>query len=206
MTKEESIALLNREVQGCQKCRLFQGTTNAVPGSGSAEAQIMFVGEAPGFHEDQQGLPFVGRAGKLLDQLLSQIGLTRGEVFVANVIKHRPPENRDPFPDEVKACKPYLDRQLEIIDPQVIVSLGRFGLNYFFPDGKISQDHGVPRFLGLRLIFPVYHPAAALRNPEVMKSLRVDFMEIPRILEKRGELLYKPLQREDNSDQMELFS
>lgn len=204
MTKDESLALVTGEINACQKCRLYAEATRAVPGSGSPEAPLFFVGEAPGFHEDQQGVPFVGRAGKLLDQLLSEIHLTRAEVFVSNVIKHRPPENRDPFPDEIKACKGFLDRQLELINPKLVVCLGRFGLQYFFPSGRISEDHGVPKFLGKYLIYPVYHPAAALRNPEVLRALREDFLRIPEVLEKRNELLYKPPVEEDN-DQMSLF-
>lgn len=205
MIKEESLQLIEREINSCQRCRLFATATKAVPGVGLTSSRLFFVGEAPGFHEDQQGLPFVGRAGKLLDHLLSQIGFSRSEVFIANVIKHRPPENRDPFPDEIKACRIFLERQLELISPEMIVCLGRFGLQYFFPAGKISKDHGVPRFFGKFLIYPVYHPAAALRNPEVLAVLREDFLQIPVVLNKRQELLYKPALVEDNTNQMSLF-
>ncbi len=206
VSKEDLVKELEMEVLTCQRCRLCQTAKQAVPGAGSAQAKIMFVGEAPGYYEDQQGIPFVGQAGKLLDKLLADISIKRAEVYITNVVKHRPPENRDPFPDEIKFCKPFLDRQLEIINPQVIVALGRFGLQYFFPDSKISADHGVPRFWGVRLVYPVYHPAAALRNPAVGRVLREDFLKLPEIISKKEELLYQPLITEDDSNpQMRLF-
>ena len=207
MSNEEVLQAIDNEVRACERCRLCETATQGVPGDGSATADILFLGEAPGYHEDKNGIPFVGRAGKLLDQHLGEIGLARGDVYITNVIKHRPPENRDPFPDEIKACRPFLDRQLEVIKPKMIVALGRFGLNYFFPEGKISQDHGVPRFWQQYLIYPVYHPAAALRNPAVAAALREDFLAIPSVLAKREELMYKPAtsSEDEDTDQMSLF-
>jgi len=136
---------LAAEISRCTRCLLHRGRTKAVPGVGPSNAEIMFIGEAPGFHEDQQGLPFVGAAGNFLDELLGSIGLKRQEVFIANVIKCRPPGNRDPLPEEIEACKPYLDRQIELIQPQLVVTLGRFSMARAFPKARISRIHGQPR-------------------------------------------------------------
>ncbi len=159
---------------------------NLVFGEGSVECAVMFVGEAPGFHEDQQKRPFVGRAGQLLDTLIREVGWKRADVYITNIVKRRPPENRDPLPDEIEAYKPYLTKQLEIIDPKVVVALGRFAMNYFLPDAKISRDHGRLFKIGERLVFPIYHPAAALRSTEMLNTLREDFKKLPQIL--KGEL------------------
>jgi DNA polymerase len=142
----------------------------------------MFVGEAPGAEEDRQGLPFVGRAGKLLDQLLAEVGLAREEVFIANVLKHRPPDNRDPMPDEIAACNDYLDRQIAIIDPKVICTLGRFSMAKFFPGERISRIHGVARRYGNRLILPFYHPAAALHQGSLRRTVEDDFKRLPAVI------------------------
>lgn len=173
-----ALAALAAEVRSCTLCRLHQGATNGVPGAGSPQAELLFIGEGPGFHEDQQGLPFVGRSGDYLNYLLNLIGLKRDQVFIANVVKHRPPENRDPLPDEILACKPYLDRQIEILDPLVIVTLGRFSMARYFPNGKISQIHGQPRFDEDRAIMPLFHPAAVLRNPDLRAPMEADFRRI----------------------------
>ena len=136
MTKEEKLKEISRQVTQCQKCSLYQGTNKAVPGDGNSEAKVMFIGEGPGYWEDQTGLPFVGAAGKLLDKLLQSIELERKEVFIGNVIKHRPSENRDPLPDEIEACRPFLDEQIRTIKPKIIVTLGRYSMNKFLPGEK----------------------------------------------------------------------
>jgi DNA polymerase len=141
------------------------------------------VGEAPGFYEDKAGLPFVGRAGKLLDNLINDINWKREDVYITNVVKRRPPNNRDPLPEEIEKYKPYLKYQIQIINPKIIVPLGRFAMNYFLPDAKISRDQGKAFWLGDRLIFPIYHPAAALRNPSVLESSRESFLKLKKIFE-----------------------
>jgi len=172
---------------GCTRCALSGGRTQVVFGSGSPDADLMFVGEAPGFHEDQQGVPFVGQAGKLLDKLLAGIGLTRADVFVANVLKCRPPGNRDPLPDEIAACEPHLFRQIELIEPTLVATLGNFATKLL--SGKpagITRVHGYEQevTLGSRtvLLYPLYHPAAALYTPSMLKVLEEDFARIPDLL------------------------
>ena len=166
-------------MRSCTNCALHSGRTNAVPGSGSSAAQILIIGEGPGFYEDQQGLPFVGRSGKLLDELLSNVPLSREDVFITNVVKCRPPDNRDPLPDEVAACRPYLERQIELLNPRVVVTLGRHSMLRFYPEGKISQDHGKILRWEDRILFPLYHPAAGLRNPEIKQELQKDVLKLP---------------------------
>ncbi len=175
-------------VRTCTLCDLSQSRTNAVPGDGANHADIMFVGEAPGFHEDRQGLPFVGAAGKYLDELLASIGLKREDVFITNVIKCRPPGNRDPFPSEIEACRPYLERQIELIQPKMIVTLGRFSLNLFFPEASISQAHGRPRKVRGIVYYPIYHPAAGLHQPRWKSIIEEDFRRIPDILARADQL------------------
>lgn len=170
------------EIRNCKLCRLYQNTTNPVPGAGDPNAEIMFIGEGPGFNEDKQGLPFVGRSGDYLEKLLKLINLRRDQVFIANVVKHRPPENRDPMPDEITACNGYLDRQIEIIDPLLIVTLGRFSMARYFPNSKITQIHGKPRLDERRAYYPLFHPAAVLRNPGLEKDMEADFKRLPEIL------------------------
>ncbi len=167
----------------CQKCTLSKTRTNAVPGYGDINAEILFIGEGPGFHEDKQGLPFVGRSGDYLDKLLAMIGLNRKQVFITNVVKCRPPENRDPTPDEIFACKSYLDMQESLIDPMVIVTLGRFSMARYFPGGKITQIHGKPKFDERVAYYPLFHPAAVLRNPTLQETMAQDVMRIPQIIE-----------------------
>jgi len=176
------------ETSSCTRCALAQGRTQVVFGSGSPSAELMFVGEAPGFHEDQQGVPFVGQAGKLLDKLLGGIGLTRADVFVANVLKCRPPGNRDPLPEEIAACEPHLFRQIELIQPTLVATLGNFATKLL--SGKpagITKVHGYEQevTLGSRtvLLYPIFHPAAALYTPSMLKVLEEDFARIPAILE-----------------------
>ena len=169
-------------VQTCERCGLHAGRVQAVPGEGSSQASVVFVGEGPGFHEDQQGRPFVGRAGQLLDELISGIGMRRKDVFIANVVKCRPPNNRDPEPDEAAACRPYLDQQLMLLQPRLIVLLGRHALNAFFPDARISHARGLARRENGRVFLPVYHPAAALRQIRLHDILVKDFQMIPKLL------------------------
>jgi uracil-DNA glycosylase len=186
MNKQVLLKQIETDVKRCKKCRLCETALNGVPGEGNINSEIVFIGEAPGANEDREGRPFVGRAGKLLEQLLGEIGYSREEVWIGNIIKHRPPGNRDPAPDEIKACEPFLTIQLKTIQPKVVVTLGRFAMNYFYKEGKITNDHGRARRIkaewGDVVIFPVYHPAAGLRNPEFSKVLREDFKKIPDLL------------------------
>ncbi len=172
-----------RAVRACTDCPLHRGRTNAVPGEGNPSAALMFIGEGPGFHEDRQGRPFVGPAGQLLDGLLASIGTNRDDVFIANMVKCRPPDNRDPQPTEISACARYLDRQIELVNPKIIVTLGRFSLGRFFPGESITRARGRLRQKDGRLIFPVLHPAAALRRPELRTTLIEDFRSIAAALE-----------------------
>jgi uracil-DNA glycosylase len=174
-------------VAGCTRCRLAQGRTQVVFGSGSPHAELMFVGEAPGFHEDKQGVPFVGQAGKLLERLLAGIGLQREDVYIANVLKCRPPGNRDPQPDEIESCEPHLFRQIELIEPAVIATLGNFATKLLSgrPLG-ITRVHGQEQRLTIAgrnvLLYPLYHPAAALYTPAMLKVLESDFARLPELL------------------------
>lgn len=170
------------EIVVCTKCELARTRTKAVPGEGNANARVMLIGEGPGWHEDQQGRPFVGAAGKFLNELLNLAGLQREDVFITNVVKCRPPGNRDPLPDEIAACAPYLDRQIAAIDPDVIVTLGRFSMSRWFPGEKISKIHGQPRKDGRRLIVPMYHPAAALHQGALKAVIEEDFTKLPKFL------------------------
>jgi DNA polymerase len=172
------LATIAEQIKACQLCALYQNTLNAVPGSGNIYAEIMFIGEAPGEQEDKQGHPFVGRSGQYLDYLLKLIGLSRETVFITNVVKHRPPANRDPLPDEIIACKPYLDQQIALIDPLVIVTLGRFSMARYFPDAKISAIHGRAKFEEGRAYYPMFHPAAALRNPQLRWDMEADIKRL----------------------------
>lgn len=187
MTKEDLLTQIAKAVQGCRKCRLYRTATQAVPGEGSAGARVVFVGEAPGFNEDQQGRPFVGRAGQLLEELLSEIGLKRPDVWIGNVIKHRPPENRDPMLDELRSCRSYVFDQIKAINPRIVVTLGRFAMEVFLPQAKISAVHGHPFRVSGRVIFPLYHPAAALRSESVLRELRSDFRRLPAVVKLQEE-------------------
>jgi uracil-DNA glycosylase family 4 len=182
---QEKEALLDDiagEIRVCTRCELHRTRTNSVPGEGPADARIMVIGEAPGWNEDQQGRPFVGAAGKFLEELLGAAGLKRSDVFITNVVKSRPPGNRDPLPDEIAACAPFLQRQIDTIDPDVIVTLGRFSMAKWFPGERISRIHGQPKKDGKRLIVPMYHPAAALHQQALKATILEDFGKLPRIL------------------------
>ncbi|MBN1658824.1 MAG: uracil-DNA glycosylase [Anaerolineae bacterium] len=170
------------QIRGCQKCVLAQGRTHAVPGEGPENAEILFIGEAPGFHEDRQGRPFVGAAGKFLEELLDKIGMKREQVYIANVVKCRPPGNRDPQPGEIEACRPYLDRQIELLRPKLIVTLGRFSMERYFPGASISRIHGQPKRVGNVIYYPMFHPAAALHQPRWRTLVEQDILKVPELL------------------------
>ncbi|MDP9363015.1 MAG: uracil-DNA glycosylase [Chloroflexota bacterium] len=178
----EELERVAAEVRVCPKCELARTRTKAVPGEGPPKARVMLIGEGPGWHEDQQGRPFVGNAGKFLNELLGKAGLRREDVFVTNVVKCRPPGNRDPLPDEIAACATYLERQIAAIDPDVVVTLGRFSMARWFPGERISRIHGQPKRDGRRLIVPMYHPAAALHQGALRGAIEEDFAKLPRIL------------------------
>ena len=173
---------LYKEVAICQRCELSQGRTQTVPGEGPENAEIMFIGEAPGFHEDRQGRPFVGAAVKFLEELLASIGLTRDEVYICNVIKCRPPGNRDPLSNEMAACKPFLDKQIELIQPKLIVTLGRHSMARYFPNVQITRIHGQPKRIGGRIYYPMFHPAAALHQPKWRPLVEADFQKLPHLI------------------------
>jgi uracil-DNA glycosylase len=187
LTRADELRAFGEVVAGCTRCALAQGRTQVVFGSGDANADLMFVGEAPGFHEDKQGVPFVGAAGKLLEQLLAGIGLERGQVYICNVLKCRPPGNRDPLPDEIEACESHLWRQIELIRPRVVATLGNFATKLLSgkPTG-ITRVHGQEQetTLGGRrvLLYPIYHPAAALYTPRMLEVLQSDFRRLPELL------------------------
>jgi uracil-DNA glycosylase family 4 len=188
-SKKTLLAKLNQGITSCRRCPLWESATNAVPGEGNPGAEIVFIGEAPGFYEDKQGRPFVGAAGRLLNKFLEEIKLSREEVFICNVLKHRPPGNRNPLPEEIAACCYWLKQQLEIIAPKLVVTLGRFALFQFIPDGKISRLNGQPQVVEELVVFPLYHPAAALRSSGIMKEFRTGFCKIPDIMVNLGSLL-----------------
>lgn len=181
MGKQEKLDALKKELE---KADLpLKDSANLVFGEGDINCAVMFIGEAPGFNEDMQKRPFVGRAGKLLDEMIIGIGWKRSDVYITNIVKRRPPENRDPLPEEIEAYKPFLARQIEIINPKIIAPLGRFSMNYFLPFAKISRDHGKVFQAESRIIFPLYHPAAALRATAVMEELKTDFKKLPEVAE-----------------------
>lgn len=205
MDRQELLAQVNKALTPCKKCRLSRTRTKVVPGEGDPESGIMFIGQCPGANEDQQGKPFVGRAGQLLDELLKSIGLQREKVFITNIVKCRPPENRDPMVDEVRACSPYLERQIRITNPKLIITLGRFASEFFIPEGKISQIHGVPHRVKGLLVLPLYHPAAALRAVGVAEVLREDFRKIPKILSGEEVAVVEIIKNKVSKDQMNLI-
>ena len=197
MDANEVLNQVAAEVSTCLKCDLHHSRKNAVPGAGPVNAEIMFIGEGPGFHENEQGLPFVGAAGRFLDELLAGIGMQRGQVFITNVVKCRPPGNRDPQNEELAACDGYLERQIQAINPKVIVTLGRFSMAKFLPNAKISQVHGQPVRVKGRLIVPMYHPAAALHQPSLRSTVEGDFNRLPELIAEAGEA---PEYQEQDSD------
>jgi uracil-DNA glycosylase family 4 len=193
---------LCEKIAVCPDCDLCRTRTRAVPGEGPENSEILFVGEAPGFYEDQQGRPFVGPAGRFLEELLASIGLRRDQVYIGNVIKCRPPENRDPLPKEIDACRKWLQRQIEIIQPKVIVTLGRYSLAWFFPGEAIGRVHGQVRYRDGLCFLPMYHPAAALHAASMRHTIEEDFRKLPAILE---EARKGPKEMAPEPEQMRLF-
>jgi DNA polymerase len=187
MRADEELIKIAKEVSVCTKCDLHYSRKLAVPGEGPPNADYMFIGEGPGFHENEQGRPFVGAAGNYLEELLEMIKLNRTDVFIANVVKCRPPSNRDPMPNELSSCSTYLDRQIHAINPKVIVTLGRFSMGYFLPNAKISQIHGQAIRSKGRLIVPMYHPAAGLHQPSLKPTIESDFVQLPELISKAGQ-------------------
>ena len=179
----DTLADLALRVRGCTDCPLHAGRSYAVPGEGPDDAEILFIGEGPGFHEDRQGRPFVGPAGNFLEDLLQSIGMTRDQVFIANMVKCRPPDNRDPTPGEISSCAKYLDRQIQLLNPLLIVTLGRFSTAKFLPGQGISRVRGRLRTVDGRHIFPIMHPAAGLRRQEMRSAIEEDFAKIPGLLD-----------------------
>jgi uracil-DNA glycosylase len=176
---EKNLQEIASQVAVCKSCQLSFSRKKAVPGEGPAGAEIMLIGEGPGFYENEQGRPFVGAAGKFLDELLEKAGVSRKDVFITNVVKCRPPGNRDPLPEELLACGAYLDRQIEAIGPLIIVTLGRYSMSKFLPNVRISEVHGQPAWVRGRLIIPMFHPAAALHQPSLKTSVERDFARLP---------------------------
>jgi uracil-DNA glycosylase len=193
------------EVRACTKCRLHQSAKRGVPGEGPATAEILFIGEGPGFHEDQQGRPFVGPAGQFLEELLKAIGFKRDDVFITNIVKHRPPGNRDPMPDEIAACAEFLNRQIEALNPRVIVTLGRYSMARFFPGAKISAVHGQARKIDGRLVVAMYHPAAALHQQSLRQTLIDDFQKLPALIAQADKTAPAPGPPEQGPEQLSLF-
>ncbi len=192
---------LYQEIERCQDCELGKHRTRVVPGEGPEKTNLLFIGEAPGWHEDQQGRPFVGPAGKYLEELLASIGLKREEVYIANVIKCRPPSNRDPLPGEVQACSKWLTRQIELIHPKMIVTLGRYSMAKYFLNQSISQVHGKARKQDNVICYAMYHPAAALHQGSLRKIIEVDMLKIPQILAQAEKLT----EAEAEPQQLSLF-
>jgi len=199
MSAAETLDRIAHEVSACTKCALHESRKKAVTGEGPADAEIMFIGEAPGFHENEQGRPFVGAAGKFFEQLLEQAGLTRSEVFITNVVKCRPPANRDPQPEELQNCNQYLEDQIHSINPSIIVTLGRISMGRYFPGAKITSVHGQMQNIDGRFIIPMYHPAAALHQPALRPSILADFGKLPdQLNEARAVLGRKVIEKRKN--------
>ena len=184
MKAQEALDTLAQQISICTKCELYKGRTHAVPGEGPIHAEIMLIGEGPGANEDKQGRPFVGASGKFLDQLLAEAGVTRADVWITNVVKCRPPGNRDPEMIEIETCTSnYLDQQIKIVNPRIIVTLGRHSMSRFIPDAKITQVHGQMQKIGKRFIIPMFHPAAALHQQRFRPMLLEDFAKLPQLLD-----------------------
>jgi uracil-DNA glycosylase family 4 len=201
LNKMSTFNELYQEITVCKRCDLYKNATRAVPGEGPENAEIMFVGEAPGWNEDQQGRPFVGAAGKFLDQLFASIGMKREQVYIANIVKHRPPENREPLPVEIAACSVWLDRQLELIHPRMIVTLGRYSMARYFPNKTISKIHGTAEKRDGVIYFAMYHPAAALHQQSLRYAIEQDMLKIPGLLAE----LERPSTEKEKPQQLSLF-
>jgi DNA polymerase len=200
MNPDQELNKIAEQVSSCTNCDLHHSRNKGVPGEGPANAQIMFIGEGPGFHENMQGRPFVGAAGELLVELLGRIGYQREDVFITNVVKCRPPGNRDPQPNELGACSDYLERQLRIIQPKVIVTLGRFSMARYIPNAKISEIHGQPFQVEGTLVVPFFHPAAALHRPSLRPMVEKDFEALPEMI-KNAQQAPTPQEQEPDQDQ-----
>lgn len=200
-----SLAQIARAVHDCTRCRLHESRTRGVPGEGPAPADLMLIGEGPGFNEDKQGRPFVGAAGKFLEELLAYAGYKREEVYITNIVKSRPPGNRDPEPDEIAACQPYLERQIELIDPKVIITLGRYSMYRYFPGASISKIHGQSRRIGNRLVVPMFHPAAALHQPRWQALIVEDFRKLPELVKEALSFGRKEALDASDAEQLSLF-
>lgn len=196
MTAEETLAQVAREVAVCEKCVLYHSRKKAVPGEGPTKCEIMFIGEGPGFYENEQGRPFVGAAGKFLDELLAQAGLKREDVWITNIVKCRPPGNRDPLPEEVSACNGYLERQIQAVDPSIIITLGRHSMGAYMPGAKITAVHGQMRKVGERYVIAMFHPAAALHQASLKPAVMADFAKLPQLLEQARKGLGRDKQAE----------
>jgi uracil-DNA glycosylase family 4 len=202
--KADALKLVADEIAVCQACTLHETRKNTVPGAGSANTDLMLIGEGPGYYENEQGLPFVGASGKFLTHLIEKAGFDRKDVFITNVVKCRPPENRDPHVDELTACAAYLNRQIDIINPEVIVTLGRFSMAKFFQNVRISKVHGKAGWIEDRLIVPMYHPAAALHNPRLRPVVEADFAKLPALIEySRRKKEEKESQSKENQAQVD---
>ena len=204
MRPREELETIASEVAACTDCKLHMSRKKAVPGEGPADTELMFIGEGPGFHENEQGRPFVGAAGQFLEELLAGIGLQRNQVFICNVVKCRPPGNRDPLPEEIQACSKYLDRQIRAINPKVIATLGRYSMAKFYPEGRIGQMHGQARLMEGRVVMAMYHPAAALHQPSLRRVVEEDFARLPDIL-KHVEKLPEAEEPPESPQQLSLF-
>ena len=205
MNPMEDLKLIADEVAVCTDCKLHQSRKKVVPGEGSSDAELVFIGEGPGFHENEQGRPFVGAAGRFLEELLASIDLKREDVFICNVIKCRPPGNRDPQVDETQACSKYLERQISAIDPKIIVTLGRFSMARYFPKSRISAIHGQTSVVNGRLIMPMYHPAAALHQPSLRRTIEADFALIPELIAHAEQTLSQEDDSPPDPEQLSLF-
>jgi uracil-DNA glycosylase family 4 len=216
MNADEILQEVTSQVMICERCNLCKTRKNAVPGTGPSTAEILFIGEGPGHNENESGLPFVGAAGKFLTDMLSAAGYERSAVFITNVVKCRPPDNRDPLPEELEACAGYLERQIAAINPVIIVTLGRFSMARYFTNVRISEIHGRPKWIDGRLIIPMFHPAAALHQPPLRKTIEQDFSRLPHWINKVKEKLEKdaqakisppvePAEPSDQAKQLSLF-
>lgn len=209
MQPEEELKQIAKEVSVCTRCALHHSRKRAVPGEGPVNAQVMFIGEGPGFHENEQGRPFVGAAGKFLDELLASINMKRSDVFIGNVVKCRPPGNRDPLPEELEACREYLERQIQAISPRVIVTLGRYSMAHFLPSAKISSVHGQAFKVKGRLVVAMYHPAAALHQQSLRSTVEQDFARLPELIQQANQTMQleeeKPAEPRQEPKQLSLF-
>jgi len=210
MSAEEALVQIAKEVAVCQKCALYHSRKNAVPGEGPANSEIMFIGEGPGFHENELGRPFVGAAGNFLNELLAEAGLKRSEVWIGNVVKCRPPGNRDPLPEELAACNEYLERQIAAIDPKIIITLGRYSMGKYMPGAKISSVHGQMRRVGDRFVIAMFHPAAALHQAALKPAILKDFAQLPKMLDQARSALKRSapvqaIEEKEEPKQLNLF-